>query len=217
MVVGKHKTGDNTVKQVFTVKNHSLIHKAKKCSVAKQQLSDLDELVTHLLDNPIKIQSTLVRAKTGDDTPASSASGQWPEDVSHFANVPKYWLWQIIGDLDTRFTPRLMKLIDSADKFAVRKISECAFQLDGRTKIPAAAAADPQVLSRVLKERHIDAGRPLAKFFDKANALDMAQGHIDWEFAGPFELVLHEDPPGSDKQMLTSYKLVGVKAVLLRK
>ena len=213
--MGKFGKKTEQGKTVFTIKNHPLLLKAKKCSVAKQQVSDLEEVVALLMANPIKIQTHLIRLKANDDAVTANAdpAGQhWPDDLSHFANVPKYWLRQVLSEVEPRFTSRVMTNIDAADKLAVMKLSECAFQLDGRTKVPPQAASDPQILSRVLRERYVHGNEPLKKLFTDEKCLDR-NGYIDWIFAGPWAFLEEEIEGESD--LLLSYNLQGHKVLLL--
>ena len=110
-----------------------MITKAKKCIVPRQQFKDLEEVVKHLLDKPFKVQGVMIKLQSLDNDAAGAQDpiGQmWPEDVSHLANVPKYWLLQIISDIEPRFSPGLMKKMDAAGKGVVGKLAECAFQLE---------------------------------------------------------------------------------------
>ena len=108
-----------------------------------------------------------------DDSSAPHQGNAWPDEVSTFSCIPKYWLWQLITSLQPQFTSALMKLIDSHDRNAVRKLGEYAFQLDGRFKCPPQAAADPKVMARVLTDRHVEAGMHIVKNFSESNAISM--------------------------------------------
>jgi len=198
------------------LKNCTLVTKAKTDPIAKANLDAFYELVDMLLDQPDQILYVHARVKSGklsDSSPSSwSTPEAWPEDPQTFGGIPKYWLWQLVRNIEPKFTPDFIENLESNNRAVIRHLVEYAFLLDTRAKLPQ-GAKDPLVLARVLTTRGVLYGDRLKGFPDKEGVCK-EQGTIDWKKAGPYKLGMFnsDDPAHVTKLTYLSGDSVGPPA-----
>ena len=122
------------------LKNCTLVTKAKTDPIAKANLDAFHEIVDMLLEQPDQILYVHARVKSGklsDSSPSSwSTPEAWPEDPQTFGSIPKYWLWQLVRNIEPKFTPDFMENLEGNNRTFIRQLAEYAFLLDTRSKIP---------------------------------------------------------------------------------
>lgn len=181
------------------LKNCTLMTKAKTDPIAKANLDAFHEIVDMLLEQPDQILYVHARVKSGKLSDSSSPSSwstpeAWPEDPQTFGSIPKYWLWQLVRNIEPKFTPDFIENLEANNRTFIRQLAEYAFLLDQRSKIPQ-GGKDPLVLARVLTTRNAEYGNRLKDFPDK-EGVSKDQGTVDWKQAGPytFSMFNAEDP-----------------------
>ena len=106
------------------LKHCTLMTKAKTDPIAKANLDAFHEIVDMLLEQPDQILYVHARVKSGKLSDSSSPSSwstpeAWPEDPQTFGSIPKYWLWQLVRNIEPKFTPDFIENLEANSGVAV--------------------------------------------------------------------------------------------------
>ena len=153
----------------------------------------LQDIVKVLTQEPHKILPCLKlvqspqfgagRASVSDKLAAHNEP--WPDSYTQFKLIPKYWLWAWVQEVQVKFTPQVIEMVDAADKQAIRKLMLFATGRSDSSKVTA-LCLDKVILSRTLIAAYKNMGSRLGdEWFGSAV---LPSGEIDWHGHGVYSL-----------------------------